>query len=258
MIVYFLLVSCIGPLAVRKESFVSAAPRDGYSYPEQTTTSTATSLNGGAQDAAASINNPESACPCLTSVNSSTIPGQSDWMTQQRRQHLEQLYTQNVLLHGMVCSCNVALRGAPMRDDYRYTVGIGAHKLHTRAVMWNDARKICNEEGGYLAIINSIAEEHILLDIFNHSGPIKDAAYANEAFLGIHDLYAEGEWVTVLGDSLAKTGYTRWSDKWGGQPDNGGGKQHCGALMKEGGMDDVACEVPFPFFCELPLMRVLQ
>jgi len=33
--------------------------------------------------------------------------------------------------------------------------------LHTRAAMWNDARKICNEEGGHLAIINSIAEEHV-------------------------------------------------------------------------------------------------
>lgn len=98
----------------------------------------------------------------------------------------------------------------------------------------------------------------VLLEIFNQSGPVKGAAYPNEAFLGIHDLYKEGEWVTLLGDSLARTGYTRWSDKWGGQPDNGGGKQHCGALMKEGGMDDVACDVPFPFFCELPLMHALH
>ncbi|XP_071558487.1 hemolymph lipopolysaccharide-binding protein-like [Temnothorax nylanderi] len=255
MMVYFLLVGCIALLGVDEESFVSAAPSSGYGSLEQTTSA---NLNEGAQDAAASINNPESGCPCLTSVNSSTIPGQSDWMTQQSRQHLEQFYSQNVMLHGMMCSCNVAMRGAPMRDDYHYTVGIGAHKLHTRAATWNDARKFCNEEGGHLAIVNSIAEEHILLDIFNRSGPIKGAVYPNEAFLGIHDLYAEGEWVTVLGDSLAKTGYTRWSDKWGGQPDNGGGKQHCGALMKEGGMDDVACDVPFPFLCELPLMRVLQ
>lgn len=98
----------------------------------------------------------------------------------------------------------------------------------------------------------------ILLDIFNQSGPIKGAAYPNEALLGIHDLYKEDDWVTVLGDSLAKTGYTRWSDKWGGQPDNGGGTQHCGALMKEGGLDDVSCDVPFPFLCELPLMQVLH
>ncbi|KAL0116189.1 hypothetical protein PUN28_011206 [Cardiocondyla obscurior] len=242
---YFLLVGCAALLGAHDKSFVSAAPGHGY---DETTSA---GMTGSAP--VAGINKPDAACSCPTSVNSTTIAGEADWS----RQHLERLYTQNVMLHGMVCSCNVAMRG-PMRDDYRYTSGIGAHKLHTRAATWNNARKFCNEEGGQLAIINSIAEEHMLLEIFNHSGPIKGAAYPDAAFLGIHDLYAEGDWVTVSGDSLAKAGYTRWSDKWGGQPDNGGGKQHCGALMKEGGMDDVACDVPFPFFCELPVMRALQ
>lgn len=161
MMVYFLLVGCIALLSVHEESFVSAVPTPTtprYGFSEQTTL---TNLNEGTENVAASINNPESACPCLTPVNSTTIPGQLDWMTQQSRQRLEQFYTQNVMLHGMMCSCNVALRGAPMRDDYRYTVGIGAHKLHTRAATWNDARKFCNEEGGHLAIVNSIAEEHV-------------------------------------------------------------------------------------------------
>lgn len=168
--VYFLLVGCIALLGAHEESFVLAASTNGYN--EQTTTPA--TLNEGAQETTASINNPESACPCLTSVNSSTIPGQSDWMTQQSRQHLEQFYSQNVMLHGMMCSCNVAMRGAPMRDDYRYTVGIGAHKLHTRAATWNDARKLCNEEGGHLAIINSIAEEHVspTADLFYNASSI--------------------------------------------------------------------------------------
>lgn len=159
--VYFLFVGCF--VLLLEKPFVSAATTRGYDF-AQTTSAVAANLNGGAQDAtatAASINNPESACPCLTSVNSSTIPGQSDWMTQQSRQRLEQFYTQNVMLHGMMCSCNVAMHGAPMRDDYHYAVGIGAHKLHTRAATWNDARKFCNEEGGHLAIINSIAEERV-------------------------------------------------------------------------------------------------
>lgn len=158
-----LLVGCIALLfsVLEEPSLVSAAPQL-TSSPERTTTVPGdANLNGDAQDA--SINNSESSCPCPTSsVNStSTSPGQSDWLTQQRRQHLEQFYTQNMMVHGMLCTCNVALRGAPMRDDYRYTVGIGAHKMHTRAATWNDARKLCNEEGGHLAIINSIAEEHV-------------------------------------------------------------------------------------------------
>ncbi|XP_072753635.1 hemolymph lipopolysaccharide-binding protein-like [Anoplolepis gracilipes] len=254
MATYFVLAGCIVLFGAFEERIVSAAPSP-TDFPARTTTIPGgVNFNGDVQDA--SNNNPE--CPCLTSFNNTSTNGQTDWLTQQRRQHLEQFYSQNVMVHGMLCTCNVALRGASMRDDYHYTVGIGAHKMHTRAVTWNEARKLCNEEGGHLAIINSIAEEHVLLEIFNRSGPVKGAAYPEEAFLGIHDLYKEGEWVTLLGDSLAKTGYTRWSDKWGGQPDNGGGKQHCGALMKEGGMDDVACDVPFPFLCELPLMQALH
>jgi len=97
----------------------------------------------------------------------------------------------------------------------------------------------------------------VLLEIFNRSGPFKGASNQEEAFLGLHDLYKEGEWVTVLGDSLAKTGYSKWSQKWGGQPDNGAGEQDCGVLVQSGGMDDVACQIMLPFFCELPLIRPL-
>lgn len=161
MTAYFLLVGCIALLGALEGPFVSAAPSTSSSE-KTTTVPSDVNFNRDAQNADIN-NNPGSACPCLTSsVNStSTIPGQSDWLTQQRRQHLEQFYSQNVMVHGMLCTCNVALRGAPMRDDYRYTVGIGAHKIQTRAATWNEARKLCNEEGGHLAIINSIAEEHV-------------------------------------------------------------------------------------------------
>ncbi|XP_076240883.1 hemolymph lipopolysaccharide-binding protein-like [Calliopsis andreniformis] len=168
-----------------------------------------------------------------------------------------QTYTRNVIMHGTVCSCNLGMRGILVRDDYRHTPGIGSHKLHTRAERWNEARKICNEEGGHLAIINSFAEAHVLMDLFNRSGPIKGSQVLDEAFVGIHDLYAEGDWVTVLDESLAKTGYAEWSDKWGGQPDNGGGVQNCGGFLREGGLDDLSCSIPVPFFCEIPEMRVL-
>lgn len=93
--------------------------------------------------------------------------------------------------------------------------------------------------------------------MFNTSGPIKGAAYDYVAFVGIHDLYKEGEWVTISGESIARTGYTKWTDKWGGQPDNGDGKQHCGAFFKEGGLDDVSCEAAFAYFCELPIVQLL-
>lgn len=97
-----------------------------------------------------------------------------------------------------------------------------------------------------------------MMDLFAKVGPTKGASYDGLAFIGIHDLYKEGEWVTVLGESLYKTGYTQWSDKWGGQPDNGAGVQNCGVFLKEGGIDDVNCDVLFPFFCELPMTYIIH
>ncbi|KAL7302854.1 hypothetical protein TKK_0004086 [Trichogramma kaykai] len=164
------------------------------------------------------------------------------------------------VIHGMTCMCHSSpAHASHMRDDYKYSPGVGAHKLHTRAATWNEARKLCNEEGGHLAIINSLVEAHVMRDIFQNSGPVKGASYADLAYVGIHDLYKEGEWVSVLGESLYKTGYTAWSDKWGGQPDNGGGNQNCGAFMKDsGGLDDVNCDVSFAFFCEIPMTYIIH
>ncbi|XP_003704952.1 hemolymph lipopolysaccharide-binding protein-like [Megachile rotundata] len=153
--------------------------------------------------------------------------------------------------------CNLGLRGVSTRDDYYYTPGIGSHKLHTRALTWNEARKVCNEEGGHLAIINSIAEAHVLMDIFNRSSPVKGSDVTGQAYIGTHDLYAEGDWTTILGDSLAKTGYTEWSDKYNGQPDNTGGVQNCGSIFRDGKMDDIRCDLPHAFFCELSCSSLL-
>ncbi|XP_015120376.1 hemolymph lipopolysaccharide-binding protein [Diachasma alloeum] len=162
----------------------------------------------------------------------------------------------NVVIHGMACACDLNTHDVQKRDDYYYTVGIGAHKLHTRGATFNNARKVCIEEGGHLAVIDSVAEEQVLLDLFKRSGPMRNVSQEEQAFIGIHDLFAEGEWVTVLGDSLYKYGYTKWSNRWDGQPDNGGGVQHCGTLLKEGEMDDVNCNIQLAFFCEMPGIRL--
>lgn len=92
----------------------------------------------------------------------------------------------------------------------------------------------------------------MMLQNLRHS--IRQAANKEEAYLGIHDFFNEGEWVTVFGESLYSTGYAGWSTTyWGGQPDNKNNNQNCGALIYSGGMDDVHCHEPFAFFCELPL-----
>ncbi|XP_054001326.1 hemolymph lipopolysaccharide-binding protein-like [Hylaeus anthracinus] len=133
------------------------------------------------------------------------------------------------------------------RDDYVVTPGIGAHKLHTRKLKWNAARKSCENEGGYLVVPNSLAEEAVLIKSMQ-------AANIDNAWLGIHDLFEEGDWMTVMGESLEKSGYDRWTPAIPNDPDNAGGRQNCAILLrKHGGMDDIQCDNTFPYFCEITM-----
>ncbi|XP_046733807.1 hemolymph lipopolysaccharide-binding protein-like [Diprion similis] len=136
------------------------------------------------------------------------------------------------------------------RDDYTYTPGIGGYKVHTRAVPWNDARMTCEEEGGYLAILNSIAEANAVTELLKKSPPITGSPHPDFASIGFHDLYREGQHVTIHGQTLAKAGFTQWA---GGQPDNAGGNENCGSLHKSGGLNDIDCGTSFGFICESPI-----
>ncbi|XP_046466573.1 hemolymph lipopolysaccharide-binding protein-like [Neodiprion pinetum] len=136
------------------------------------------------------------------------------------------------------------------RDDYTYTPNIGGYKVHTRAVPWNDARMTCEEEGGHLAILNSIAEAKVVTELFKKSSPITGSPHPDFASIGFHDLYREGQYVTIHGQTLAKAGFGEWAD---GQPDNSGGAENCGSLHKSGGLNDINCGTQFGFICELPI-----
>ena len=130
------------------------------------------------------------------------------------------------------------------RDDYVVTKGMGAHKLNKRKVKWDEARKACIAEGGLLAIINSVQEATMLVEWMNREN-------VGTAWLGIHDQFTEGEWMTVTGGTLDSTGYNRWTTKWPNQPDNYRG-QNCGVLISDGGgLDDERCNRSFYYFCKI-------
>lgn len=80
---------------------------------------------------------------------------------------------------------------------------------------------------------------------------IRDGESDKLAYVGIHDLFMEGDWVTVLGESLYLTGFTTWS-KDALYSNKGADIQNCGALTNKGGLDDVYCLSSFAFFCEIP------
>ncbi|XP_046751854.1 hemolymph lipopolysaccharide-binding protein-like [Diprion similis] len=130
------------------------------------------------------------------------------------------------------------------RNDYTYFPGIGGYKLHYQPLPWNRARRICEDEGGHLAIINSVAERDAVMKVMKAKNP--QPLYVS---LGFHDLYQEGQYVTIHGQDLDKTGFYEWASS---EP-TGTVAESCGSLHSSGGLNDHGCQIPFHFICELPI-----
>ena len=79
---------------------------------------------------------------------------------------------------------------------------MGYYKIHNEPKTWPEARKICAQEGGHLAIINSEEESKDLQSIF---APVAANLSVGAVLIGFHDLYNEGQYLTVFGmESLSK------------------------------------------------------
>ncbi|XP_046600595.1 hemolymph lipopolysaccharide-binding protein-like [Neodiprion lecontei] len=142
-------------------------------------------------------------------------------------------------------TCLVRNPPVARRDDYTYFPGIGGYKLHSKAVSWNQARFICEEEGGHLAIINSWAERDAVVTVLKATNPHPD--YVS---LGFHDLCREGHHITIHEETLANAGFDEWAK---GEPNNKYGSENCGSLHSSGGLNDHRCEESLPFMCEHPI-----
>jgi len=91
----------------------------------------------------------------------------------------------------------------PLRaTGYELHSGVGYYKIHSERKTWHEARKICAQEGGHLAIINSEEESNVLKSIFD---PVATKLGVAFVLIGFHDLYYEGQYLTVFGkESLSK------------------------------------------------------
>ncbi|XP_076663716.1 hemolymph lipopolysaccharide-binding protein-like [Andrena cerasifolii] len=143
----------------------------------------------------------------------------------------------------MVCACNTGAARPLFRDDYLY---IGYHKIHTNALNWNNARKVRLKEGGHLAVVNSITEATILMDMYSKAGPMKGAALQDHKFYSVCTICSRRDY------QLENSGYNMWAPT---QPDNGlGSGQDCGS--RDGTFDDIDCESPYGSVCEIAEIRL--
>ena len=98
---------------------------------------------------------------------------------------------------------------------------------------------------GHLAVISSVAED-------DH---IRNRAIENklqESWLGVHELFRNDDWTTVLDQPLDSVGYKHWMKY---EPNHTGNNEHCVSYVawnqNGNGMNDQNCEKPLPFFCEI-------
>ncbi|XP_067003188.2 hemolymph lipopolysaccharide-binding protein [Anabrus simplex] len=132
---------------------------------------------------------------------------------------------------------------------YENIPGVGRYKFHTTPQTWTDARAACAREGAHLAVINSERESDVLKELFalKPENTLK-SSNNNYAFIGFHDRFQEGYHVTIFGQPINETGFTRWSHSV--QPDNAGGNENCGSIHRNGGLNDITCSLKLTFFCE--------
>jgi len=84
-------------------------------------------------------------------------------------------------------------RRAPGYELHR---GVGYYKIHSKTKTWHEALQFCAQEGGHLVIINSEEESKVLQSMF---APVAAKLNVWWAFIGFHDLYNEGQYLTVFG-----------------------------------------------------------
>nr|BAG54785.1 low-expression lectin 2 [Bombyx mori] len=118
------------------------------------------------------------------------------------------------------------------------------YRLNDLATNWDQARQICEAEGTYLFIPDSLDE----MESFKLLMSNMKAQYTG-IFMGLHDKFSDGNFVTLKGESIAGTTIELlWAQ---GSPDNVNGTEHCVVMTREGLLDDRPCDDIYPFVCKI-------
>lgn len=126
-----------------------------------------------------------------------------------------------VLVVALAVAAVLFLRGRSAAPKEEGTVAFEGHsyKLYPADTVdsWEDAQAFCEEKGGYLATINSQAENDFLYDYIRGEG-------CETAYFGFTDRESEGAWTWITGE---KSAYTNWYE---GEPNNDLSGENYGAF----------------------------
>lgn len=117
-------------------------------------------------------------------------------------------------------------------------IATGTYCVFTEPQSWPEAERHCEEHGGHLASITSEAEAQAI------RAAIVSPVAGENVWLGLVEP-TEGRW---LGPDAKPARFFAWN---GGEPNNDGGAENCGAwLVGSGRWNDVDCFVPRMALCE--------
>uniref|UniRef100_A0A1V1FT38 Putative LPSBP4 n=1 Tax=Reticulitermes speratus TaxID=60591 RepID=A0A1V1FT38_9NEOP len=133
------------------------------------------------------------------------------------------------------CVLNLLAKGYKLYSD------MGYYKVYNISSKWGQSWRRCEDDGAHLLIINSEAEANVARK-FASNYPSVYAFY-----IGFHDFFLEGQYVTIHGQSLKAAGYSKWGS---GQPDNYRGAENCGAMRRDATLADIHCSSTSWFICE--------
>nr|CAD7411736.1 unnamed protein product [Timema cristinae] len=127
--------------------------------------------------------------------------------------------------------------------EYELAAGVGYYRFYEKPMSWYEAFKVCRDERGHLAVINSNKEAKILKRLYDRYPTADD-----EAYVGVHDFFQDGLYLSIFGVRLDEEGYDRWVEP-GTQP-----HEDCGTVIRaKMEMSYSRCVEPRPFFCEIEL-----
>ncbi|XP_068085261.1 hemolymph lipopolysaccharide-binding protein-like [Anabrus simplex] len=154
--------------------------------------------------------------------------------------------TQHERLSTIVTSTSLVSTSWPLLAipaGYEHFPGVGYYKLYmTPLQSWAGAQQFCQSDGANLVVINSEPEADVIRKFYSREIPNLDKT---GAWIGFHDQFKPGYYVTVFGETLSKAGYEKWAS---GHPVN---SKHCGFSFKNGLLHTWQCEANLPFVCEL-------
>lgn len=107
---------------------------------------------------------------------------------------------------------------------------------------WSSAKKVCEELGGHLAVINNAEENAFCANFLENQN----------AWIGYSDKQREGSFEWCNGE---ETDYTNW---YPGQPNNYNNAQDCVEMLSSGHWNDQYDNQKLEYICEIPCVTIDQ